>query len=215
MRAMILAAGKGERMRPLTNNMPKPLLKVKGKALIVYQIEALVLAGVKELIINTGIMGEKIQNYLGNGQSYGVHIEYSPEEEPQETAGGIIKALPLLGDSPFITTNSDILTDFDYKELIQKKNQLAYLVLVSNPSHNLSGDFSLQGDYVLNNDENNLTYSGIALYSPLVFKELANGYRPLKPILNKLASMKKLTGKKHQGKWMDIGTPERLKNVNN
>lgn len=215
MRAMILAAGRGERMRPLTDSIPKPLLEVYGKALIVYQIEALEMAGVKELVINTGHLGEQIQYELGTGSHFGVDILYSDEgEDILETAGGIIKALPLLGDNPFIVTNADIFTDFDYSSLPEEPSYDAHLVLVDNPAHNLNGDFFLENGRILEQGTQKLTYSGISLFYPHFFENCNSGRAPLAPLLHKAAQEKRLGGQHFTGEWLDIGTPERLKALN-
>jgi N-acetyl-alpha-D-muramate 1-phosphate uridylyltransferase len=214
-RAMILAAGCGERMRPLTDKVPKPLLEVTGKALIVYQIEALEAAGIKDIVINTGHLGEQIQYHLGTGDSFGVQIVYSDEgDNILETAGGIIKALPLLGDEPFIVTNADIYTDFDYRTLPQKLDSDAHLVLVNNPPHNPGGDFALENGHVLQEGKEKLTYSGIGLYHPRFFKNSDPGRSPLAPLLHQSSQAKNLTGQYFKGLWNDVGTPERLEELN-
>lgn len=217
MLAMILAAGRGERMRDLTDNQPKPLIEIAGKPLIVYQIESLVLAGVEKIIINTGRFGEQIRDNLGSGENYSVKINYSDEgDSPLETAGGVVKALPLLDDSAFILTNADIFTDFDYRTL---PNQLdsadAHLVLVNNPDHNLLGDFVLENGRVLETGRQKLTYSGIGYYHPKFFKKyISNKNRfPLAPLLYKSAKDKNLSGQHYIGYWNDVGTPERLEEI--
>lgn len=215
MRAMILAAGRGERMRPLTDVMPKPLLEVAGKALIVYQIEALEAAGVKEIVINTGHLGEQIQYELGAGSSFGVDIFYSDEgENILETAGGIIQALPLLGDDPFIVTNADIFTDFDYQLLPEEPDFDAHLVLVDNPPHNLEGDFALENGRIIEQGSQKLTYSGIGVFYPHFFENCASGRAPLAPLLHQSAKVERLGGQHYTGLWFDIGTPARLKEAN-
>lgn len=215
MRAMILAAGRGERMRPLTNNIPKPLLEVAGKPLIVYQIEALVLAGIDRLVINTGILGDQIKNRLGHGEAFGVKIDYSDEgDTPLETAGGIIKALPLLGEDPFIVTNADIFTDFKYASLPDCLHFDAHLVLVNNPSHHPEGDFVLEYDKVKNEGSEKLTFSGIGIYQPHFFKNCPSGPYPLAPLLRQSAQANRLTGQYYEGFWCDVGTPERLNQLN-
>jgi N-acetyl-alpha-D-muramate 1-phosphate uridylyltransferase len=214
MRAMILAAGRGERMRPLTDTVPKPLLEVAGKALIVYQIEALESAGVKEIVINTGHLGEQIQYELGTGSAFGVDIFYSDEgENILETAGGIIQALPLLGDDPFIVTNADIYTDFDYGSLPSEPDYDAHLVLVDNPPHNLKGDFVLENGRIIDEGKQKLTYSGISIFYPYFFENCKTGRAPLAPLLHQAAKESRLGGQQFMGEWLDIGTPERLKEV--
>jgi MurNAc alpha-1-phosphate uridylyltransferase len=213
--AMILAAGRGERMRPLSDTVPKPLLEVAGKPLIVHQIEALNLAGIERIIINTGRLGKQIQHYLGTGQSLGVSILYSEEgDEPLETAGGIIKALPLLGDEPFIVANADIYSDFDYQSLPKELNIDGHLVLVDNPPHNPEGDFALEGGLLRNDGTQRLTYSGIGIYSAAFFKDCACGKLPLAPLLRHSAQENRLSGQHFAGYWNDIGTPQRLDEVN-
>lgn len=212
--AMILAAGRGERMRPLTDKMPKPLLEIAGKALIVHQIVALESAGIKHIVINTGHLGGQIQSALGTGESFGVRIQYSDEgDDILETAGGIIKALPLLGDRPFIVTNADIYTDFNYRSLPDLLDFDAHLVLVDNPSHNLKGDFALEKGRVLEQASKKLTYSGISIFHPLFFKDCNPGRSPLAPLLHHAAQAKRLSGQYYKGLWSDIGTPERLKDI--
>lgn len=212
---MILAAGRGERMRPLTDKVPKPLLEVAGKALIVYQIEALEAAGIKNIVINTGHLGDQIQYELGMGESFGVQIQYSDEgDDILETAGGIIKALPLLGDEPFIVANADIFTDFDYSSLPEQLNSDAHLILVDNPSHNLSGDFAYKEGRIIGQSDQNLTYSGIAVFQPRFFKNCKPGRSPLAPLLHQSAQSNRLSGQHFKGMWSDIGTPDRLKEIN-
>ncbi len=213
--AMVLAAGRGERMRPLTDTLPKPLLEVGGKSLIVHQIEALCLAGIEIIVINTGHLGDQIQHQLGTGEKFGVVIRYSKEgDEPLETAGGILKALPLLGSGPFIVTNSDIYSNFDYQSLPKQLDSDAHLVMVDNPSHNLEGDFAFEHGQLQNEGAQKLTYSGIGLYSPKFFKDCAYGKFPLAPLLRRSAKINRLSGQYFSGFWNDIGTPERLKLIN-
>ena len=219
MKAMILAAGRGERMRPLTDSSPKPLLKVAGKALIVHHIEKLAQAGIKSIVINHAWLGAQIEQTLGSGQQFGVSIYYSPEPAGGlETAGGIIKALPLLGDDPFLVINGDIWSDLDYQALANKSlsnNQQAHLYLVSNPQHNPNGDFQLdkQGQ-VLSDGEHKLTFSGIGLYHPSLFHHQPIAKTPLAPILRAAMMRGKITGQHYSGQWFDIGTPERLAELN-
>ncbi len=214
--AMILAAGQGERMRPLTDKVPKPLLEIAGKALIIYQIEALVTAGTEKIVINTGHLGGQIQDSLGTGEFFGVQIHYSVEgDEPLETAGGIIKALPMLGDDPFIVTNADIYTDFDYRSLPRHLDSDAHLVLVNNPPHNPSGDFAFENGRLSEEGLHKLTFSGIGLYHPRFFKSCNPGRYPLAPLLHQSARANRLSGQHFKGHWNDIGTPERLEEINN
>ena len=219
MYAMILAAGHGKRMLSLTRNKPKSLLKVSGKALIVYQIESLVLAGVKKIVINTGKFSEQIHDYLGDGKNFDVQIKYSDEgDSPLETAGGVVRALPLLEEKPFILANADIFTDFDYGELNYKLGQDdAHLVLVKNPEHNKFGDFVLEKGRILADGSNKLTYSGIGFYHPRFFKKYMPNqhYSPLVPLLHRSIEDETLSGQYFDGFWSDIGTPERLEKINN
>lgn len=219
MYAMILAAGRGERMRPLTDKVPKPLLEVADKALIVYQIEALESAGVKNIVINTGHLGEQIQYELGTGTSFGVDILYSEEgDDILETAGGIINALPLLGDDPFIITNADIFTDFDYRTLPESLsgpfNSDAHIVLVNNPSHHPEGDFAFDNGRVFKDGSKKLTYSGIGFFYPHFFRNINPGRYPLAPMLYESAQANRLSGQHFTGAWSDIGTPARLHEIN-
>lgn len=215
--ALILAAGKGERMRPLTQTTPKPLLKVAGKALIEYQIEKLVAAGITHIVINQGWLGDQLPLALGDGQRYGASIYYSDEQqfaEPLETAGGIIQALPLLGDQPFAVVNGDVWTDYDYADLPRQITGLAHLVLIDNPPHNPDGDFALLSGKVLQAGDNRLTFSGIGLYAPQLFDGMPIERRPLAPILRNAMDQQQVTGEYYQGDWQDIGTPERLTALN-
>lgn len=210
---MILAAGRGERLKPLTDKTPKPLLQVKGKSLIAYQIEKLANAGVKDIVINHAWLGAQIVQQLGEGKDFGVNIQYSKEPVGAlETAGGIIQALPLLGDAPFMVVNADIWTDFNYADLVLAQNFLANLVLVKNPQHNLNGDFGLINDQVTMLDGHNLSYtfSGIGIYHPDLFKPYAQGRRSLLLVLNDAIAKKQVSGMLHQGLWSDIGTVGRL-----
>ncbi len=213
MRAMILAAGRGERLKPLTDKIPKPLLKVKGKALIVHQIEKLANARIKDIVINHAWLGEQITEYLKDGKTYGVKIQYSKEPVGAlETAGGIIKALPLLGNEPFMVVNADIWTDFDYSSLNLSMDSLANLVLVKNPQHNPDGDFALVNDKLVILDDKNTSYtfSGIGIYHPDIFKPYAQGRRALLSVLNEAIVKNKVSGVLHQGMWSDIGSLARL-----
>jgi len=213
MKALILAAGRGERMRPLTETIPKPLLHVGGLCLIEYHLHALARAGIHEIVINHSWLGQQIVDYLGNGQQYGVSIRYSAEgDTPLETAGGIIQALPLLGDTPFILVNADIWTDYDFAALPQALTGMAHLVLVDNPEHHREGDFALEADSLCNQG-NKLTYSGIGVYSPQLFAGLPAGVRPLAPLLRAAIDRGEITGEWYRGQWWDIGTPERLRQL--
>ncbi len=212
MKAMILAAGRGERMRPLTNTTPKPLLKVKGKALIVHHIEKLALCGFKEIIINIDHLGEKIVQALGDGSHWGVKIIYSDErqEGALESAGAIIKALPLLRERPFLVLNGDVWSDYTFEPNFQLHNKLAHLILVPNPEHNKQGDFALEGNNVLNNGNEMFTFSGIGYYSPKLFEHLSYTKIPLAPLLREAIELRHISGELYNGVWHDVGTPQRL-----
>jgi len=207
MKAMILSAGLGTRMRPLTNHTPKPLLEVGGKPLIVWHIERLREAGFRDIVINVAYLGYKIMDYLKDGVAYGVNIEYSDEQDEGalETAGGIIKALPLLSDT-FLVLNGDIWTDYLYDNSFKfSKDILAHLVLIDNPEHNPTGDFILDGS------DKKYTFSGIGYYSKELFRDLDYGKRALAPLLFQAQKDNRLTTEYFSGEWYDIGTPERLK----
>jgi MurNAc alpha-1-phosphate uridylyltransferase len=211
MRAMILSAGLGTRMRPLTNNTPKPLLKVGEKPLIIWHIERLKKAGFNNIIVNVAYLGYKIIDYLKDGSKYGVNIEYSDEqnEGALETAGGIIKALPLLSDT-FLVINGDIWSDYPYSSnFTLPKEILAHLILIDNPPHNPNGDFPL------NNSDKKYTFSGIGYYSKELFENLEYGKRALAPILFEAIKDNRITTEYYNGEWYDIGTPQRLKDLDN
>lgn len=212
MKAMILAAGRGERMRPLTDHTPKPLLIAAGKPIIEYTILQLVAAGFTEIVINTAHLGEQLPAVLGNGERWGIKVIYSHEgEQALETAGGIINALPLLGDQPFLVVNGDIATDFDFAILRHTPIALAHLVLINNPLHHEQGDFHLAANGQLSSTETpKLTFSGIGVYHPDLFQDQATGVRKLAPILRQAMLAGKVSGEHFEGFWMDIGTPERL-----
>jgi len=215
MKVMILAAGRGERMRPLTDHTPKPLLRVAGKAIIEHTINQLVSAGFNDIIINHAHLGQQMEDHLGNGRQYGASIHYSPEgKQGLETAGGIINALPLLGDEVFLVVNGDIATDFPFVELKSLTVDLAHLVLVDNPEHHPQGDFGLDitGKVTLNCTEK-FTFSGIGLYRPELFSNIPAGNSKLGPLLRQAISNQRVTGQKFAGFWMDIGTPERLQEL--
>lgn len=208
MKAMILGAGRGERLRPLTDYTPKPLLMAGGKPLIEHLILSLVKQGFLELIINVAHCGEQIQSYLGDGQTWGARIEYSEEREALETGGGIFHALPKLGDAPFLVVNGDIATDFPFCRMQSHPKELAHLILVPNPPHHIEGDFGLEGEQVL--ERNGYTFSGIGVYRPELFADCILGRFPLAPLLRKAISQYKVSGELYSGFWMDIGTLERL-----
>lgn len=210
MKAMILAAGRGERMRPLTDHTPKPLLQVGGRRLIEYHIQNLVSAGIKELVINHAHLGDQIERFLGDGSRYGAIIQYSGEEQALETGGGIFNALPRLGDAPFVVVNGDVWTDYSFDNLPSVVNGLAHLVLVDNPEHHPQGDFCLQNGLVLNDAEPRLTFSGISVLSPRLFNSCSQGAFPLAPLLRQAMQTGGVTGEHYEGEWCDVGTPERL-----
>jgi MurNAc alpha-1-phosphate uridylyltransferase len=215
MRAMLLAAGRGERMRPLTDKTPKPLLRIGGQMLIEHHIHALARAGITELVINHAWLGNLIERALGNGAAYGVHIEYSPEGETGlETGGGILRALPLLGTQPFLVVNADIWSDYDFSVLPREPEGLAHLVMVDNPPHHPQGDFSLVAGQLAQHGPLMLTFSGIGLYRPQLFAGCEAGVFPLAPLLRKTMDRGQVSGEYYAGKWFDIGTPERLESVN-
>lgn len=211
---MLLAAGYGTRMRPLTDHTPKPLLKAGGKPLLQWHIERLRDAGIRDLVINTGWLGEKLEQHFGDGSEVGVHIQWSREGTPLETAGGIRRALPLLGGQPFLVINGDIWCDFDVSRLALAEDELAQLVLVPNPDHNPTGDFHLASDgKVRDNDAPRLTFAGIGLYRPALFESLPEGEAKLAPLLRLAMAAGHVSGLRHDGHWWDIGTPERLEQL--
>lgn len=214
MKAMILAAGRGERLRPLTDHTPKPLLKAGGKALIVHLIERLVSAGFDEIVINYAHLGEQFPATLGDGSRWGAKISYSPElSGGLETAGGIIHALPLLGDQPFLVVNGDIWTDMDFADFrhVLTNGNLCHLLLVPNPPQHPAGDFYLDDHNKLHAEgPEKYTFSGIAVYHPELFAGLDDRKRPLKPLLLKAMQQNQASGTLYHGEWSDIGTAERL-----
>ncbi len=214
---MILAAGRGERMRPLTDRTPKPLLKAGGKALIEWHLAALARAGVTKIIVNTAHLGEQIESALGDGARYGVRIGYSREVTALETAGGIANALHLLGGAPFIVVNGDVVCDYPFAalrargETMSRSSTLADLVLIDNPAHHPQGDFVLQGECVQEEGGEKLTFSGIALYRPALFRDIQSGARaPLAPLLRTAMRAGAVRGEHYRGLWLDVGTQERL-----
>lgn len=220
MRAMILAAGRGERMRPLTDTCPKPLLKVGSEPLIGWHLRRLKAAGIEEIVINHAWLGQQIEETLGNGAAYGVSIAYSAEgAQGLETAGGIATALPLLGEEPFLVINGDVLTDIDFTlasaqaARLSAEQRLAYLWLVQNPAHNPQGDFVLQTDgAVLSTGAGEaLTFSGMGVYHPALFHDTPpKQAAKLAPLLRAAMAAGKVQGVKHEGLWLDVGTVERL-----
>jgi MurNAc alpha-1-phosphate uridylyltransferase len=225
MKAMILAAGKGERLRPLTLHTPKPLVRAGGVPLIEHHVRALAAAGFSELVINHAWLGQQIEDYLGDGSRFGVSIAYSAEGEPLETGGGIVQALPLLGDQPFALINGDIFTDYPFAQLRRPLSGLAHLVLVDNPGHHLRGDFCLQAgkvtDAQVGQDSQDspclnrpsLTYSGVAVLSPALFAGCEAGVFSLAPLLRAAMAVGQVSGERFDGCWVDVGTHERLAQV--
>ena len=217
MKAMILAAGRGERMRPLTDAIPKVLLEVRGKPLIVWSIEALARSGVREIVINHAHLGHMIEAALRDGRCFGVAIRYSREAEPLETAGGVAQALPLLGDEPFLVVNGDLFCDFDFSRLvgIALGQDLAHLVLVANPPHHPQGDFALNGAQVAESGQSKLTFSGIGLYRPELFSSIRRGSKgQIASLLRAAMARGLVSGEMHRGIWHDVGTPARLSALN-
>jgi len=213
MKAFILAAGRGERMRPLTDHTPKPLLQAGGKPLIVWHLERLTAAGFKEVVINHAHLGAQIEQTLGDGSSWGLSIRYSPEPPGAlETAGGIATALPLLDDKPFLVVNGDVYCDWDFNRARQLTAKTAHLVMVANPAHHTTGDFSLDGERVVYaHGEQTLTYAGIGVFSPSFFADVKPGsIMKLRPLLDAAIAAGSLTGERFAGRWVDVGTPQRL-----
>lgn len=219
--AMILAAGRGERMRPLTDHIPKPLLDAGGKPLIVWHIEKLARAGITDLVINHAHLGQQIEAALGDGGRYGISIRYSPERPAAlETAGGIAHALHLLGDGVFAVINGDIWCDYDFARLppqaaaLANSHDIAHLALVNNPPHHPDGDFCLDAGRIAPDGRNKLTFSGIGLYKPELFAHLArNAAAPLAPLLRAQIAQGRVSGEYHAGRWVDVGTPARLEQL--
>jgi MurNAc alpha-1-phosphate uridylyltransferase len=215
MKAMILAAGRGERMRPLTDRTPKPLLRIGGQTLIEHHIHALIRAGINELVINHAHLGEQLVAALGDGAAYGAMIHWSPEPDGAlETGGGIFNALSLLDDAPFLVVNADIWTDFDFSSLPVQIDGLAHLVLVDNPEHHPQGDFVLDGTQVSRDGPIQLTFSGIGVYQRELFADCSAGAFPLAPLLCTAMDAGQVSGQHYAGRWFDIGTPERLEAIN-
>jgi MurNAc alpha-1-phosphate uridylyltransferase len=219
MKVMILAAGRGERMGNLTQNCPKPLLKVKGKCLIDWHLSKLCEAGFRDVVINVAYLSKEIIDFVGDGSNWKLNISISEEIEALETAGGIKKAIKYLGDEPFAVINADIFSDYNYKNLKMislQNNSMGHLVLVNNPEHNLKGDFGIMDNGILTmNSERPLTFSGIAIYDPKFFSELTEGNKiKLAPILEIAINKKYIQGELFEGLWSDVGTPERLNMIN-
>jgi N-acetyl-alpha-D-muramate 1-phosphate uridylyltransferase len=214
MKAMLLAAGRGERMRPLTDSLPKPLVSVGGRPLIEWHLAALARAGVSEVIINLSWLGEQLRGALGDGRAFGLTIHYSEEGPvPLETGGGIFRALPLLTPGPFLVVNADIFTDLDFATLRLEDDAHAHLVLIPNPAHHPRGDFGLDNDLVVSREEGRFTYSGVGLYREEFFHGCSAGRFPLLPLLNRAIAARRLRGQLYGGDWCDVGTLERLERL--
>jgi MurNAc alpha-1-phosphate uridylyltransferase len=213
---MILAAGRGERMRPLTDTLPKSLLQLAQRPLIEHAILRLVRAGVRELVINLGYRGAQIREHLGDGEQLGARIAYSDEGDPPlETGGGVFRALEALGEAPFLLVNADVYAEYDFEPLVDRARDfpardLAHLLLVPNPAHRVAGDFALRGDRVLNEGAPRLTFSGISILRPELFCSCEDGRFPLAPLLRHAAACGQLGGERFDGLWSDVGTPQRL-----
>jgi N-acetyl-alpha-D-muramate 1-phosphate uridylyltransferase len=214
-KAMLLAAGRGERLRPLTDQHPKPLLPVRGKPLIIWHLEALARAGVADVIINLSWLGAQIRSRLGSGAEWGLRIEYSEEgAEPLETGGGIFRALPLLGPAPFLLVNGDVFTGYDFGRLMPEPGTQAHLVLVPNPPHHPRGDFGLEHGMVSLGGAPTYTYAGIGLFTPRLFEGCRDGKFPLLPLLHRAIGAGQLRGELYTGPWVDVGSPGRLAALN-
>jgi MurNAc alpha-1-phosphate uridylyltransferase len=216
---MLLAAGRGERMRPLTDHIPKPLLKVGGKPMIVWHIENLVRAGITDLLINHAHLGAQLEHFLGDGTQFGARIIYSSEGTALETAGGIAFALHLLGNEPFAVINGDIFCDYDFANLhdraakLKSSGDAAHLILVDNPPQHPNGDFGLQ-QYRVTENSPKLTFSGIGIYQPGLFTDITRGTKvPLAPLLRTQIALDNISGEHYQGRWVDVGTPQRLEEL--
>lgn len=217
MKAMILAAGRGERMRPLTDTTPKPLLEAGGRPLIVWHLQALARAGFDEVVINHAWLGDRIEAALGDGAEYGLRIRYSPEPPGAlETAGGILQALPWLGPDPFLVINGDIWCDYPLSRLADRplaSADSAHLVMVDNPPQHPGGDFVLEDGRLKPEGGPRLTFSGIGVYAPALFADLEPGKRPLAPLLKAAMAEGRVSGEHYGGQWFDIGTPARLQQL--
>ncbi|WP_075878784.1 N-acetylmuramate alpha-1-phosphate uridylyltransferase MurU [Vreelandella massiliensis] len=213
MKAMILAAGLGKRMRPLTDTCPKPLLPVAGKPLIVHHLERLKRAGFEEVVINVSYRGEQIITALGDGQALGLRLHFSQEETPLETGGGIRQALPLLGETPFLLVNGDVWCEAFPRQLTLADGDLAHLMLVDNPDHHPGGDFALHNGRVRAEGEPKLTFSGLSVMHPALVAEHAPGAFALAPLLKAAMASDRVSGEHFRGRWVDVGTPERLKRL--
>ena len=221
MRAMILAAGRGERMRPLTDAKPKVMLEVGGRPLIEWHLEKLARAGVRSVVINHAWLGQQIEQHLGDGTRFGLQIVYSAEQHALESAGGIANALPLIGEQPFLVINGDVFTDLEFSALLPQlarldaSNRVAHLILIDNPEHNPQGDFVLAGNAVQVSGAPRLTFSGIGLYHPALFAAVHRGAPArLAPLLRAAMGRGVVSGERYDGLWIDVGTPQRLAQLN-
>lgn len=215
MKAMLLGAGRGERLRPITDTLPKPLVQVGGKPLIAWHLAALARAGIRDVVINLSWLGEQLRAALGDGGDFGVRIAWSEEGPvPLEAGGGIFRALPLLGSGPFLVVNSDIWTDLPFSGLDLPPDAHALLVLVPNPPQHPHGDFGLESDLVVNRDSGRFTYCGVGLYRPEFFSGCVDGRFPLLPLLNRAIGARRVRGQLYLGQWSDVGTAERLAQLN-
>ncbi len=218
---MILAAGRGERMRPLTDRRPKPLVSIAGTPMIEYAVRKLARAGVRDLVVNLGYRGAQIREHLGQGEAFGVRIAYSDEGDPPlETGGGVFRALELLGDAPFLLVNADVYAEFGFEALVRHAREmpardLAHLVLVPNPEHRREGDFGLDGNRARNDGDPRMTFSGISIVRPELFLNCEDGRFPLAPLLRQAAACEQLGGERFDGAWSDVGTPQRLSELEN
>ena len=215
MKVFILAAGRGERMRPLTDHTPKPLLEAGGKPLIVWHLERLAACGFHDVIINHAHLGAQIEAVLGDGRQFGLSIRYSPEPPGAlETAGGIAHALPLLGDAPFLVVNGDVWCDWDFRRALDLRDRMAHLVFVANPPQHAGGDFCLDGEivrYASTGIGETLTYAGTGAFSPAFFADVPRGaVMKMRPLLDAAIAKELVTGERHAGRWVDVGTPQRL-----
>lgn len=214
-RALIFAAGRGERMRPLTDVTPKPLLEVRGKRLIEWHLQALARAGVREVVINTSHLADQFPEVLGDGSRWGLRIDYSYEgTTPLETGGGMLRALPLLGDAPFVAVNGDIFTDLDFSTLPKNPDGLAHLVMIDNPAHHPQGDFVLREGLLHDEASPRLTFAGIGVYRPALLADCQPGIFSIVPSLRAAIRDGAVSGEHFRGRWMDAGTPQRLAALN-
>ena len=217
-KAMILAAGRGERMRGLTETIPKPLLSVHGEPLIVHHIKKLAAVGIKDCVINLHYLAERIPEKLGNGQQFGLRLHYSYEKEKLETGGGVIQTLEFFDSQPFLLISSDVFTDYPFQTLLsmtkETSKSLAHLVMVDNPSHHQTGDFAIEKNGFLSFDGNKLNYAGIGWCHPALFSGYAHGQRRLVDILSSAIKLSRITGEYYTGQWINVDTPERLKLAN-